>query len=134
MCDRYTAASVSLRNQFDQDRLDVAAVFVCQLASKSLSHKVRLPPLGKDRNAVPGLLAKPYGAIAGSVDRLDRELILRRLQLLQANDVPLGLFKPLDEEREPDFDVVARKLHVLSLGRFPAQPSCESCRRSSRLS
>jgi hypothetical protein len=40
----------------------------------------------------------------------------------------------LDEEREPDFDVVARKLHVLSLGRFPAQPSCESCRRSSRLS
>lgn len=70
----------------------------------------------KYRYAIPRPLAAPDGAIAGGLDRIDRERALVRLQLLQADDVRLGRCQPRQQARQPLVDVVdveGRNFHVI---------------------
>ena len=67
--------------------LDVAAVGVVRIAGQAAPGLLRLLAPGEDGDAVPALLAVPDGLVAGLADRVDRELLVRRLQLLQAGDV-----------------------------------------------
>jgi hypothetical protein len=96
-------------------------VLVFRFTRQSLSREVRLPPIGNDRDAVPWLLALPHSPVARSLDRLDRKFLLRRLQLLQADDVRPSLFEPSDENFKPAvdaFDIIGRDLNGLQTADF----------------
>jgi hypothetical protein len=49
---------------------------------------------GEDGDAVPTLLPVPDGLVAGLSDGIDRDLLVRSLELLQARDVWLRLGEP----------------------------------------
>jgi hypothetical protein len=76
--------------------------------------------------------------VAGGADLHLREFILRRLQLLQAGDVRLGLFQPLQQGGQAAVDAVdveGGDAHGGSNGRFAmiVTESSAGCRTPSRL-
>jgi hypothetical protein len=73
---------------------------------------------GEDGDTVPALLAIPEGAVANVTDCRLRKPVLRRLQLLQADNRRGGLFKPSQKDRQPPVhtvDVVGGNLHAWQL-------------------
>ena len=87
-------------------RLDVAAVGVVGIAGEAAAGLVRLGAARQDGDAVPALLALPDRAIAGGPDRRFRELLGRRLQLLQADHVGRRFLQPAQQHRQPAVDAV----------------------------
>ena len=57
--------------------LDIAAVRVIGVARQAFAGQQRLFSFGKDRHAIPTLLAMPDCAVASGLDGLDRELGVR---------------------------------------------------------
>src|SRR5438067_1826251 len=69
----------------------------------------------------------PDGAVPGTADRRLRKFLLRRLQLLQADDVRPGLRQPAQQHRQAAIDaidVVGRDLHsrFMNDARQPREP------------
>ena len=87
-------------------RLDVAAVRVVGVARQAAPGLDRLGAAREDGDAVPALLAVPDRAVAGLADRGFREPLVRGLQLLQADDVRLGLRQPAQQHRQAAVDAV----------------------------
>src|SRR5215207_6348424 len=81
-------------------RFDVAALRIVGFAWKLAAGLGWLGSSGEDSNAVPARLAQPNGAVAGLPYRAVRELLLLRLQLLQADHVRCGLREPSLENGE----------------------------------
>jgi hypothetical protein len=87
-------------------RLDIAALLILGVAGQAARHLLRLGAARQDRHAVPALLAMPDGVIAGRLQLRLRKPLLRRFELLQAGDVRLLFFEPLQECRKPAGDAV----------------------------
>jgi hypothetical protein len=69
-------------------------------------------------NAVPTLLPVPYRAVADCLNGRFRELILRRLHLLKADNIRLGFFEPAQQNRQSAVDAIdveGRDFHALNL-------------------
>jgi hypothetical protein len=60
----------------------------------------------QNRDTVPGFLADPGRGITGACERFVREVALRGLQFLQADDVGRGLAQPGEQVRQAFVDVV----------------------------
>ena len=60
----------------------------------------------QDGDAVPALLAVPDDAIAGRADGQLRKLLLRRLELLQTDDIRGALIQPAQKIRQARSDAV----------------------------
>ena len=60
----------------------------------------------QDGHAVPAFLAVPDGLVAGVAQGRFGEVLLRRLQLLQAGDVGLRFLQPLQQGRQAAVDAV----------------------------
>src|SRR4051794_12073183 len=78
-------------------RLDIPAVRVVELAGQTPADLYRLGAARQDRNAVPAFLPVPNRAVTGTLDRGFRELLIRRLEFLKADDVRCGLFQPFQQ-------------------------------------
>src|SRR5437879_8593884 len=77
----------------------------------------RIGAAGENGNAVPALLAVPDCAVTGLPQRRLGKFLLRRLQLLQAHDVRLGVSEPVQQHRKAaidTLDVERRNLHCRS--------------------
>jgi hypothetical protein len=72
-------------------------VDVVRVARQPAAALDRVASPGQDRDAVERLLAAPDRAVAGVADRTDRKGLVRRLQLLQADDVGLRLGEPFEQ-------------------------------------
>ncbi len=102
-------------------RLDVAAVQVVRICGESSADLMQLPAARQDRHAVPARLSLPHRLIAERRDRLGREAVLRRLQLLQADDIGLPLLEPAQQHGQPAVNaihVVGGDLHRPSPATF----------------
>ena len=75
-------------------RFDVAALRILRIARQAALCFLRRLPTREDGDAVPALLAVPDRAIARRLQGFLRKLLLRRLELLQADDVWTRLFQP----------------------------------------
>jgi hypothetical protein len=53
-------------------------------------------------DAAPGLLTSPDRLVSRVLDCLRRKLSIRRLEFLQADDVRVRLFEPVEKVRQPD--------------------------------
>jgi hypothetical protein len=62
--------------------------------AKALSCLHGCPDAAEYRDAVPGFLAVPDRLVAGVLDGSDGEALVRRLQLLKADDIRKRLFEP----------------------------------------
>ena len=87
-------------------RLDVAAVGIVRIAGKRAADLGRLRIAGQDRDPVPALLTAPDRSVPGVPDRAVGKALLRRLQLLQANDLGRGLREPAQKTRQTCADAV----------------------------
>src|SRR5215218_5888209 len=87
-------------------RLDIAALRVLGVARQPTPGLGRIGAPGEDCDAIPTLLAVPDRAVAGVTKGRRREPLLRRLQLLQADDVRRGLGEPAQEHRQTAVDAV----------------------------
>src|SRR4051794_32686569 len=81
--------------------------------------------------SIPTLLPEPDCVVAEIADRLFGKLLLRRLQLLQADNVRLRFLEPAQEDRQPAVHavhIVGCDLHgVFRSGRtWSARPQPES--------
>ena len=77
------------------ERLDVARLRVLVVAGQA---RLRLHGVAReDGDAVERLLAMDGDIVAGRLDLQPRERLLQALDLLQANDVGLGLLQPGEE-------------------------------------
>ncbi len=98
--------------------LDIAAVVVLGLAAQPLLPLDRGAAARKDRHAIETLLPVPDRAIARRFDVADRQRVVGRLQLLQANDIGLLLGQIFDQTRQPRLDAVdveADDFHAVAL-------------------
>jgi hypothetical protein len=75
-------------------------------AGQAASGFDRIYAARKDGDAVPAFLAVPDHAKAGISNWAFRELLLRRLQLLQANDVGRSFVEPAKKNGKPAIDAV----------------------------
>ena len=86
--------------------LDIAALAVLGIAGQGIARQHRLGALGQDGDAVPGLLPPPHRAIARLAQGRRGEFAVGGLQLLQRDDVGLGLPQPGEQVRQAAVDVV----------------------------
>src|SRR5580658_8417418 len=86
--------------------LDVAAVNVVRISRQCAPDLGGLRAAREDGDAVPALLTVPDHAVSRIADRRLGEVLLRRLQLLQAHDVRGLLVQPAQEVRQPGGDSV----------------------------
>jgi hypothetical protein len=99
-------------------RLDVAAVGIVRIAGQPAPGFDGIGSARQDRDAVPAFLPMPNRAVAGVADRAFWELVLRRLQFLQADDVGRSLIEPAQKYGEPavdPIDIEGRDLHGASI-------------------
>src|SRR5207245_9075670 len=87
-------------------RLEVAAVSIVRIAGTRAADFGRLRIAGQDRDPVPALLTAPDRSVPGVPDRAVGKALLRRLQLLQANDLGRGLREPAQKTRQTCADAV----------------------------
>src|ERR1700733_15063256 len=66
----------------------------------------RLRTSGENGDPVPALLAVPDHPVAGVADGGLREIFLRSLQFLQADDIRCRLFEPAQQVRQAGIDAV----------------------------
>ena len=98
-------------------RLDIAAVRVIRIARQAAPGLDRVGTSREDGDAVPALLAVPDRAVAGAPDRGLRELLVRRLQLLQADHVRLGLASQRSRTGSRPLMPLTLKVAILIRGR-----------------
>ena len=77
-------------------RLDIAGLRIGRIARQGRAGDDRLGLSRQDRHAVPAALAFPDGVVAQLGQRLGGEGALLGLELLQADDVRLGLGQPVN--------------------------------------
>src|SRR5271165_5970265 len=85
------------------------------IARKCAPDLGRLRISGEDGDAVPAFLPVPNHSIAGLPDGGFRKLLMRRLQLLKADDIGCGLAKPAQQIRQPGanaVDVISEDFHT----------------------
>lgn len=89
----------------DQDAvdgsLDIATVAVVRIAGKTAAGFVDLSDAAENGDAIPALLPLPDRVVAEIADRFVRKFLLRRLQLLEADDIGLRFCEPSQENGEP---------------------------------
>src|SRR5215211_3664174 len=94
----------------DQDSVhgcfEVAGLRVGGIAGQFRPRDDRLAVPAENGNPVPGLLAPPYRVVAGIANGFERKLSVGRFQLLQADDIGLGLAQPVQQIGEPLPDIV----------------------------
>jgi len=93
---------------------EVAAVDILGISRKRAADFDRLTAAGEDGDAVPALLAVTDDAVARRANRQLRKLLLRRLELLQADDIRGALIQPAQEigqARRDAVDVVGDDPH-----------------------
>lgn len=81
-------------------------MFVFGIAGQGALRFDRLRALGKDGNAVERFLPMPNRAIARAFKFFDGKAFVLRLDLLQAGNVGLGFFQPLEQPGKARFDAV----------------------------
>jgi hypothetical protein len=69
---------------------DIARLVIIAIAGQGGAGQHRLGVARQDGDAVPGLLSAPHRAVAGLLDRHNRELGIGRFQFLQADDFGLA--------------------------------------------
>ena len=88
-------AQIERRDQHTPNgSFDVAALLITWIAGKRISDQDGFCVAREDCNAIPRSLSAPDSAIAGGADCIDRECVMRCLELLKANDVGLMLATP----------------------------------------
>jgi hypothetical protein len=95
--------------------LEITTLAVIRVAGQPAPGLLRLSTARQDGDTVPALLAVPDRTIAGLTDRRLRKLLLRRLQLLQANDVRLSPREPAQQHGQAPVhavDVVGGDSHA----------------------
>jgi hypothetical protein len=74
-------------------------VNIVGIARQTPPRFLRLSAASKDGHAVPRLLPMPDRAVADLLNRGRRKLLLRRFQLLQADDIRLRLRQSAQQDR-----------------------------------
>ena len=96
-----------------RDRL--IALLVLRLPRKTFARQARLLSSRQDGDAIPGFLAMPDRTITGGFDSFRGKLRIRRLQLLQNDNVRLRLVQPTKQDFETTvyaIDVVGGDFHL----------------------
>ena len=95
--------------------LDIARLVIIAIAGQRGSGQYRLGVARQDGDAVPGLLSAPHRAVAGFLDRQNRELGIGRFQFLQTDDFGFSRAQPAQQVRQAAVDIIdveGRDLHV----------------------
>ena len=86
-------------------RLDPARLLVAVVAGQAAAHVLDRQPR-QQRDAVEALLPVGLDAVAHLLDLEARELVVGGLDLLQHDDVGVGVAQPVEQRRQPRLDAV----------------------------